>query len=243
MNENVGFTDNASGHALAMNWKNDNDVTIFQHNAIVSFFKVASLVKFSYLSKFHVNIITGSRNMTIFLYKGLTRNPEIRNNSSEFWDLSGKWGKLGIPNLTRTCLKCCWILQNARVTAFTVSELFRENQQNGESLKLPRSVPKLGLSRIFSHGTESRIFKNFKDMFSGLRHFLAAESSLKMMKNAFYFTSEALFFFNIFNFMSWLFGQVAKRLHKKDKVNSKSYDVTAWLTNSCNTHIALYLKK
>ena len=37
-----------------------------------------SLVKFSYWSKFHVNIITGSGIMTIFFQKGLTRNPEIR---------------------------------------------------------------------------------------------------------------------------------------------------------------------
>ena len=38
-----------------------------------------SLVKFSYWSKFHVNIITGSGVMTISFYKGLTRNPEIGN--------------------------------------------------------------------------------------------------------------------------------------------------------------------
>ena len=38
-----------------------------------------SLVKLSCLSKFHVNIITGSRVMTISFYKGLTRNPEIGN--------------------------------------------------------------------------------------------------------------------------------------------------------------------
>ena len=38
-----------------------------------------SLVKFSYWSKFHVNIITGSGIMTVFFYKGLTRNPEIGN--------------------------------------------------------------------------------------------------------------------------------------------------------------------
>ena len=38
-----------------------------------------SLAKFSYWSKFHVNIITGSGIMTVFFYKGLTRNPEIRN--------------------------------------------------------------------------------------------------------------------------------------------------------------------
>ena len=40
-----------------------------------------SFVKFSYWSVFHVNIITGSEVMTIFFYKGLTRNPNIGNTS------------------------------------------------------------------------------------------------------------------------------------------------------------------
>ena len=39
------------------------------------------------------------------------------------------------------------------------------------------------------------------------------------------------------------FGRATKRLGQKDKVNSKIYDVTAWLTNNCNTHIAQYLEK
>ena len=64
-----------------------------------------------------------------------------------------------------------------------------------------------------------------------------------MMKNAFYFTSKALFVLKIFKFLSWLFGHVAKRLDEKDKVNFKFYDVRAWLTNNCNTHIAQYLEK
>ena len=32
-----------------------------------------------------------------------------------------------------------------------------------------------------------------------------------------------------------------KRLDYKDKVNFKIYDVTAWLTNNCNTHTGQYL--
>ena len=64
-----------------------------------------------------------------------------------------------------------------------------------------------------------------------------------MMKNAFYLTLEALFVLKIFKFLSWLFGHVAKRLDKKDKVNFKFYDVTAWLTNNRNTHIAQYFEK
>ena len=59
-----------------------------------------------------------------------------------------------------------------------------------------------------------------------------------MMKNAFFFTSEALFVFEIFKFLCWIFGHVAKRLDEKDKVNFKFYDVTDWLTNNRNTYIA-----
>ena len=42
----------------------------------------------------------------------------------------------------------------------------------------------------------------FKGTLSGLRQFLAAESSLKMMENAFYFTSKALFVLKIFKSLS-----------------------------------------
>ena len=48
-----------------------------------------SLVKFSYWSKFHVNIITGSVVTTIFFYKGLTRNPKIGNTL--VWVLPNIW--------------------------------------------------------------------------------------------------------------------------------------------------------
>ena len=76
---------------LAKNPKNDNDVTIFRHDLNVKFFWrcFVSLVKFSYWSKFHVNIITGSGIMTIFFYKGLTRNPEIGN--TPVWVLPNIW--------------------------------------------------------------------------------------------------------------------------------------------------------
>ena len=41
-----------------------------------------------------------------------------------------------------------------------------------------------------------------KGALSGLKQFLATESPLKMMKNAFYFTSKALFVLKIFKFLS-----------------------------------------
>ena len=59
-----------------------------------------------------------------------------------------------------------------------------------------------------------------------------------MMKNAFYFTSKALFVPDIFKFLSRLFVHIAKQLDQKDKVNPEYFDVTAWLIDNCNTHIA-----
>ena len=47
------------------------------------------LVNFSYWFKFHVNIITGSRVITIFFYKGLTKNLESGNTTT--WDLPNIW--------------------------------------------------------------------------------------------------------------------------------------------------------
>ena len=61
-----------------------------------------------------------------------------------------------------------------------------------------------------------------------------------MMKNGFYLTLKALLVLKIFKLLSSLFGHVEKRL---DQVNFEICDVTPWLINNCNTHIAQYLKK
>ena len=68
-----------------------------------------------------------------------------------------------------------------------------------------------------------RLYKSFiKGALSGLIQFLATESPLQMVKNA----------FKILKFLFWLFGHAAKRLDKKDQVNCKFYDVTNWLNIS-----------
>ena len=95
--EKITFADSVSGirppycFKLAKNLKNHNDVTIFWHDVMIKFFWhcLVSLVKFRYCSKFHVNIMTGSGIMTIFIYKGLTRNPEIAN--TPVWVLPNIW--------------------------------------------------------------------------------------------------------------------------------------------------------
>ena len=55
-----------------------------------------------------------------------------------------------------------------------------------------------------------------KSGLSGLRQVFATGSPLKMMKIFFYFILKALFVLQIFKFLSWLYGYVAKRLDKKD---------------------------
>ena len=59
----------------------------------------------------------------------------------------------------------------------------------------------------------------------GLRQFLPAESSLIMMKNAFYFML-ALFVLMLFKCRSWLFGHLGKQLDQKSKIKLEISDVT-----------------
>ena len=71
--------------------KKNNDVTIFWHDIKINFFWCCRvfLVKFSYWSKFHVNIMTEYGVMILFIDKGLTRNPEIGNTPD--WVLHSIW--------------------------------------------------------------------------------------------------------------------------------------------------------
>ena len=57
-----------------------------------------------------------------------------------------------------------------------------------------------------------KTFGNIKGALPGLRQFLAIGSSLKVMKNAFYFTSKAFSVPKVFKFLSWLFAHVTKQL-------------------------------
>ena len=68
--------------------------------------------------------------MTIFVYKGLTGNPEIGN--TPVWVLPNIWrldwvsnNKFGTNVANEKLLNAA----NGRVTAFTVSDLLRENKQ------------------------------------------------------------------------------------------------------------------
>ena len=122
-------------------WRHD-----FWHEVIVNFFWFFffSLVKFSYWSLV----------LELWQFLFIRDSPEIRKSEetpSEFCPISGDQGEWRIPNLARTSpIKCYWILQNARVTAFIVSELLRSNQQ-GEGGKItppPPHQPRSGLRDI-----------------------------------------------------------------------------------------------
>ena len=64
--------------------------------------------------------------------------------SFEFCPISGDWSELWTPHLARMSLiECYWMLQNSRVTTFTIFELLRENQVGGKIT--PPHTPRLGL--------------------------------------------------------------------------------------------------
>ena len=160
INENISFTDYASRiclpdcSKLTVNWKNGNDVTIFEHGVIIKFFDVALFLFSSLVTglSFHVSIITGSGVMTFSFIRDW---PEIRKSEippSEFFPKPRDWGKLGTPKLAETPqIKCYWMLPDASTTACTVSELLRENQQGWPP-------PRLGLKHF---GNEKSHKKNW----------------------------------------------------------------------------------
>ena len=71
------------------------------------------------------------------------------------------WDKLEIPNLVRMFLiKYYWMLQNARSTAFTVSELLRENQKWGQNYPGKKAACLVGqcwkmLNFVWPYGTKT----------------------------------------------------------------------------------------
>ena len=88
-----------------------------------------SLVKFSYWSKFHISFITGSRAMTIFFYKGLTRNPEIRNTLLCVLPNTWRLGQVGDTKFSTNIFNKL-LLNAAKCKGYSCyCFLLRENQQ------------------------------------------------------------------------------------------------------------------
>ena len=137
---------------LAKNPKNDNDVTNFRHDVNVIFFDVVLFL----LS----NLVTGPSFISISsLVLELWQFSFIRDwreickseiHPSEFCPISRDWGELWIPNLARMSLiEYYWMLQDSRITAFTVFEILRENGFGGEGANYHPT--RLGLSNAKCH--------------------------------------------------------------------------------------------
>ena len=193
--ENITFVDSLSGirspdsSKLAKNLKNDNNVAIFRHDVNVNFFWhcFVSNVNFGYWSKFHVNIITGSGIMTTFFYKGLIRNPEIRNTPvwvfPNIWRLG--WG-MGTQFGTNVCNKM--LLNAAKFQGYSFYRFWviKENP-TGEGVKLPPTqISVKPYQHWISPGTSQKIlsgqqllviqYKNLQNNFLP-EHLSAVESS------------------------------------------------------------------
>ena len=116
---------------------------ILGHDVIVKFFWrcFIFLVKFSYWSKFFVNIITDSGVTTICFYKGLTRNPEIRNTPVWVFPNILILGRVRNTKFgTNVSNKMLLIDAECQVITFTIYELLRELYLT--SLGLNNSVAK-----------------------------------------------------------------------------------------------------
>ena len=105
------------------------DVVLFLLSGLVtgpSFMSISSLV------------------LELWQFSLIRDRPKIRKSEippSETSPISGDWGELWIPNLARmSVIKCYWMLQNSRFTAFTFFELLREKQL-GEGKITPPSHP------------------------------------------------------------------------------------------------------
>ena len=140
------FADSVSGiqptdcSKLAQNQKNGNDVTIFRNDVIVNFFYVVLFLLSGWVTGPSFMSIS-SLVLELWQFSFIRDWTEIRKSEiplSEFCPTSGDWSELWIPNLARMSLmQYYWMLQNARVRAFTVFELLRENQLGGGEVKLP----------------------------------------------------------------------------------------------------------
>ena len=140
-----------SGLRTAPNWP-----TIRKMTTMSQFSDMASTSIFFDFVLFVLSIlVTGQSFMSIsslvlelWQFSFIRDWPEIRKleiSPSEFWPISGDWGNLWIPNLTRMSLiECYWMLQNSRVTAFTVFLVIKGKSSWG-GVKLPPPPPRLGL--------------------------------------------------------------------------------------------------
>ena len=151
-----------SGLQIAPNWPKIRKMTMtsqFPNMTLTSIFFDLVLFLLSSLVTGPSFMSISSLVLELLQFSFIRDSPEIRKSErppSEFCQVSGDVGQLWITNLERMSLiECYWMLQNSKVTAFTVFELLRENQQGG--VKLP---PQLWLSphKNLYHFCTSQLF-------------------------------------------------------------------------------------
>ena len=115
-------------------WQKKSDVIIRRHDVIVNFFDVVVFLLSSLVTDpcfMPISLLVLELKHFLFI-TDLTRNLEIGipQPECEFCLIFGDWSELGITNLAWMFLmKLYLILQNARFTAFAVSELLKEKQE------------------------------------------------------------------------------------------------------------------
>ena len=137
-----------SGLRTAPNWPKIRKMAMmsqcFDMTSLSNFFDVVLFLLSSLVTSPRFMSIS-SLSLELWQFSFIRNWPEIRISKtppSEFCPISGDWVELWIPNLARMSLiEFYWMLQNSRITAFTVFELLRENQLG--------KPPRLGLRRAF----------------------------------------------------------------------------------------------
>ena len=112
------------------------------------------LVEFSYLSKFHVNMIMVQELWQFVFIRDWPKIQKLEISPSEFCPISGDWGEKRIPNLSRTSLiRSYWMLQNARGCSFYRFWVIKGKPTGGGEgrVKLPLPPPRLGLKLLLFH--------------------------------------------------------------------------------------------
>ena len=97
----------------------------------------------------------------------------------------------------------------------------RENKKTVNWFTLQRNCLLMDCVNIDCKGAKKMQLRKFKGALSGPRQVFATESPLKMMKNALYFTSKALFVLKILKFLSGLLVMRKSGLRKKVRLISK----------------------
>ena len=148
--EDLSFINHTSGNPLtndfklAINLKKENSFPTCRHRHIFCC-NIVFLAKFNYWFKSHESIMTSSRVMTIFVYKRLTRNPEIKYNSAWVFSNTSILGQISDSKFfTNVCNKM--LLGTAKCQGYSFYRFWGIKGKLTGWVKLPIPFPpRIGL--------------------------------------------------------------------------------------------------